>query len=141
MSLLCLLWLAQGSAYARSRHSIKAKVHFLAAGIMIRGTWGQNEDNYLAETISGKGNRELIRIRNRYPSWFPSISNSALASKEGIKFRLVRDETCDVAFGAMHLRAKPDDPTATLPIWLDYHPTIDNQPGTNDMLSCYRLKN
>lgn len=88
------------------RQSEKAKVHFLAAEILLRGTWGMNRDTYLAELIAKPGSAPtLVRMVDEYPQLAPPLSHEALVAQAGTTLRIKRDPSCDSAYADMHLRA------------------------------------
>jgi hypothetical protein len=128
------------SAGARSHGSIeKAQIHFLATSTVIRGTWGTNEDVYLAELrLSSNGESTLVRLIDEYSSDFPPLSTKALTSPAGTVLRVRRDVQCDVPYGAMLLRTAAGDPTAILSDRLGYDPKLSSVPASHMILRCYR---
>jgi hypothetical protein len=128
------------SASARTGvHTLKARVRFLATGTVVRRTWGLSQDVYLAELtpLVGVGS-QLIRLIDEYNSASLTLSNAALVSSSGTTLKLWRDSRCDLAYGAMVLRAAPGDPLAILPERLGYQPQMDHLPAPTTILQCYR---
>ena len=116
----------------------KARVTFVAAGTLIRGTWGQNEDTYLVSLVFSKGTEPVLaRLVDTYPNEWPSISFDALTAPGGTVMRVKRDPRCDVLFGQMPLRAAPGDLMAVLPVKLTYRPQLERLPPPNAVLPCY----
>lgn len=121
------------------RHGQKARVRFLATSTLIRGTFGQNEDTYLAQVFTARGNEShLIRLVDAYPNETPPLPLATLTSDSGTRLRIQRDPQCDRLYGEMLLRTAPGDPMAILLERLEYHPQLSwtPQPGTN--VPCYR---
>jgi hypothetical protein len=117
----------------------KAKVRFLASGTLVRGTWGLNEDTYLAEMHLRPGNEStLVRLIDDYPNEVPPISAVVLTSELGTILRVRRDSQCDSAYSQMLLRARPGDLTAILPVKLEYQPVLPERIEPNSVLRCYR---
>jgi hypothetical protein len=125
---------------AEKNHPQKAVVHFLATGMLLRGTWGWNEDTYLAELVPKSGGMcQLARILDEYPSFVPPLTRATLIAKHGTVLRIRRDTSCDIAYTALHLRTAPGDPLAVVPISLNYQPQIDTATGVGEILPCYRI--
>ena len=123
----------------RHKGDTTARVKFLAASTLIRGTWGQNEDTYLAElNLRSESESILVRLIDEYPNLLPPISYPALTSATGTKLRVRRDSQCDTVYGRMLLRAKPGDLTAILPERLVYHPVLERRVTSDALLLCYR---
>jgi hypothetical protein len=141
VGLLVVLQMLSPAANALNRHRAqKAKVHFLADGALLRGSWGFNQDIYLAELIGKKEpGRQLVRIVDEYSPDAPPLSHEVLVDEQGTGFRVQRDESCDVAYGTMHMRAAPGDPMAMLPGRLSYEPKLDQIPSVDAALPCYRI--
>ena len=118
----------------------KARVRFLATSWVIRGTWGLNEDSFLAE-ISMMPDHEpvLARLIDNYSSEFPSLSVETLTSQLGTTQRVMRDLHCDIPFGQLALRTAPGDLMAVLPQRLVYDPPLARTPNAQEILPCYRL--
>lgn len=115
-------------------------MRFLANGLCIHGTWGQNRDTYLAEMILKKNDTpQLVRIMNEYSPWGPSISHVVLTSNQGATLYVERDEQCDLSYGQMHLRSAPGDPIAALPGVMTYHLQLAKEPTSETILPCYRV--
>lgn len=118
----------------------KVRVHFLAAETLIRGTWGTNQDSYLAEFLSGKDRPSgLLQVVDEYAQWDLPISWVDLTSQSGVNLRLKRDTACDVQYGALNLRAAPGNLMAMLPVHLTYHPVLSNSVHSSDVIPCYRI--
>jgi hypothetical protein len=141
ISLLAALQMMSPATNAHARHRPqKAKVHFLAAGALLRGSWGFNQDIYLAELIGKKEpGRQLVRIMDEYSPDAPPLSHEVLVDEQGTGLHIRRDESCDIAYGAMHLRAAPGDPMAMLPGRLSYELKFDQSPSADAALPCYRI--
>lgn len=122
------------------RRGQKARVHFLATSTLIRGTWGQNEDTYLAQLLLPKQNEAvLVRLVDAYPNEWPPLSRSVLTSDSGAPLAVRRDDQCDRPFGQILLRTAPGDPMALLPERLGYQPLLDRTPAPGTILPCYRV--
>ena len=122
------------------RHGSKARVHFLAASTLIRGTWGPNEDTYLAQLLLLKQNEAvLVRLVDAYPNEWPPRAREALMSDAGTVLRVKRDAGCDRPFGEMLLRTAPGDPMAILSERLSYTPPLERTPASGTILPCYRV--
>lgn len=119
--------------------SQKVRVRFWASSTLVRGTWGLNEDTYLAEMhLRSDGESILVRLIDEYPNEAPSLSRAILTSESWTTLHLWRDSQCDSAYSQMLLRAAPGDLTAILPIQLEYHPTVDKRVKFDTILPCYR---
>ena len=117
----------------------KARVRFPATSTLVRGTWGQNEDTYLAElSLSHDTESALVRLVDAYPNEAPPLSREELTSQPGTVLRVNRDSQCDRPFAQMLLRTAPGDPMAILPERLGYRPPMDRTPEPNELLPCYR---
>lgn len=129
--------------YAKSwphKHGQKVRIHFMAESTFLRGTWGQNEDTYLAELqFPRSGESFLVRLVDRYPNEFPSISHEALTSENGVVMPVLRDRECDAVFGEFLSRAAPGDLMAILPVRLSYRPLLTRTPLSDENLPCYRV--
>jgi hypothetical protein len=117
----------------------RLQVRFVATSTLIRGTYGPNEDTYLAELSLDKGReRFLVRLVDAYPNEAPPILRVNLTAPSGIMLRLRRDFGCDRLFGEILSRTAPGDPMAILPERLGYQPDLDKAPDPNAVLPCYR---
>jgi hypothetical protein len=141
VGLLVALLVMCGAANAHDRHRPQnARVHFLATGMLLRGSWGFNQDVYLAELIGKKDSgRQLVRIVDEYSPDAPPLSREVLADEQGTGLRVQRDESCDIVFGAMHMRAAPGDPMAILPERLEYKPKLLGELDQQATLPCFRI--
>ncbi|MGB7265654.1 MAG: hypothetical protein WBC92_09085 [Terracidiphilus sp.] len=121
------------------RHAKKSQARFLATSTLIRGTWGENEDTYLAQLVLPEQNEAvLVRLVDTYPNEAPPLSYSTLTSDSGTLLRVKRDRECDRPFGEILLRAAPGDLIAILPERLDYRPPLEYTPGNATIVPCYR---
>ncbi len=122
------------------RRGQKAHVHFLASSTLIRGTWGQNEDTYLAQLLLPKQNEAvLVRLVDAYPNEWPPLAREVLRSDAGAVLAVKRDAECDRPFGQILLRTAPGDPMVILPERLGYQPQFDRTPAAGTILPCYRV--
>lgn len=122
------------------RHGPKTRVRFLATSTLVRGTWGENEDTYLAQLLLPKQNEAvLVRLVDAYPNEWPPLSREVLTSDAGAVLPVRRDSDCDRPFGQILLRAAPGDPMAILPERLGYRPQLDKTPAAATILPCYRV--
>lgn len=123
------------------KHGQKAQVRFLATSTLIRGTFGPNEDTYLAELSLEKGSeRILIRLIDAYPNETPPISREDLTAPSGVTLRVRRDFECDRPYEQMIMRTSPGDPLAILPERLEYQPQLSSTPQPGTRLPCYRTE-
>lgn len=121
------------------RHGQKMRVRFLATSTLLRGTWGWNEDTYLAEILLPKQDETvLVRLVDAYSSNWPPLSHKVITS-EGSLLAVRRDAQCDRPFGQILLRTAPGDPLAILPERLGYLPPPDRTPTPETTLPCYRV--
>ena len=119
----------------------KARVRFLATSTLIRGTFGQNEDTYLAQVFTARGDESyLIRLVDAYPNETPSLPKATLTSDSGTLLRIQRDPQCDRLYGEMLLRTAPGDPMAILHERLSYRPQMERAPEPTSNLPCYRTE-
>ncbi|MDR3725131.1 MAG: hypothetical protein P4K83_11675 [Terracidiphilus sp.] len=141
IGLLIALLMANVASNAYDRHRPrKVKVHFLADSTLVRGSWGFNQDIYLAELIEKKDSgRRLVRIVDEYSPDAPPLSHEVLVDEQGTGLRVRRDESCDLAYGAMHMRAAPGDSMAILPIKMQYQPQFRQAPEQSELLPCFRI--
>ncbi|MGB9232561.1 MAG: hypothetical protein WCC24_22665 [Terracidiphilus sp.] len=117
----------------------KVRVRFLATSTLIRGTWGQNEDTYLAQLDFRRNDgKVLVRLMDAYPNEAPPLSIDALTSDSGMVFQVLRDPQCDRPYGEMPLRTAPGDPMAILLEPLRYRPHLGATPEPDAILPCYR---
>jgi hypothetical protein len=116
----------------------KAQVRFVATSTLIRGTWGPNEDTYLAELTFKNNETQLIRLVDSYPNEAPPIARKVLTSDVGTVFSVKRDAGCDRPFGQVLLRTAPGDPMAVLPERTEYKASLDRTPTPGTILPCYR---
>lgn len=139
VALIALLSAAPAGAWPR-RTGQRVRVRFLATSTLIRGTFGQNEDTYLAQLLLPKANEAvLIRLIDAYANETPSISRTVLTSDAGTLLRVGRDAACDRPFGEILLRTVPGDPMALLPGQLSYRPSLQITPPHGMILPCYRV--
>jgi hypothetical protein len=121
------------------RHEQKARVRFLATSTLIRGTWGLNQDTFLAQLLLPKQNEMvLVRLVDAYPSDWPPLSRAVLQSGNGTILHVQRDQECDRPFRETLLRTAPGDPMAILPERLGYQPQLDRTPEPGTILPCCR---
>jgi len=118
---------------------MKTHVHFLATSTLIRGTWGTNEDAYLAE-ITPRHAKEvhMVRLIDEYPNFFPSLSPETLTSQAGTAMTLKLDSSCDILFGEILLRTAPGDPMAVAQGRSTHHPDMGITPDSGILIPCYR---
>jgi hypothetical protein len=133
--------LTAGPAGAWPHKSVqRERVHFLATSTLIRGTWGLNEDTYLAQILFPKQNESvLVRLVDAYPNAFPSLSSEVLKSESGTLLRVKRDSGCDLPFARILLRTAPGNPLALLHERLGYQPQLPRTPRSNEVLPCYKM--
>lgn len=137
--MITLMLVATPGAWAH-RHGQKARVYFLATGTLVRGSWGQNQDTYLAQLFLPKQKAAvLVRVVDTYPSPWPPLSRDVLLSDNATMLSVTRDSSCDRSFGEMVLRTAPGDPLAILPERLGYQPRLDPMPTPGSILPCYRV--
>lgn len=128
------------SAEARARSGPqKVRLRFDATGTLIRGTFGTNQDMYLAETASPGDNGVLLQLIDEYPNEYPPLSVEVLKEASGAVLRVRRDSSCDAAYGQLVLRTAPGDPMAILPVKLAYIPHFDKVPEASTIVPCYRV--
>lgn len=118
----------------------RVRVRFLAEETLVRGTWGTNQDSYLAEFLPSKDSPSgLLQVKDEYAQWDFPLSQAVLTSQSGTNIRLKRDTACDVQYGALNLRAAPGDLIAMLPVHLTYHPVLSNSVHSGDVIPCYHI--
>lgn len=141
IALLAMLAASANIAAARDHRQVqRLRVRFLATGSEIHGTWGMNEDDFLASKVSRDGTEgQLIFLVDEYVSGTLSLSRDVLTSESGTVLRLKRDTMCDRPFGQIPLRAAPGDPLAILPISLQYDPQLPKPPDSNEVIACFRV--
>jgi len=116
------------------------RVRFLATSTLIRGTFGQNEDTYLAQIVLPRENEAVLaRLVDAYPNEAPPLSYNVLLSDSGTLLRVRREAKCDRPFGEMLMRTAPGDPMAILPERLGYKPRMEQAPNPTVVLPCYRV--
>jgi hypothetical protein len=122
------------------RQGIKARAHFLATSTFIRGSWGGNEDIYLAELhLPNQNDAVLVRLIDTYPNFLPPLAHNALTSAPGVVLSVQRDVECDQPFGEILLRTAPSDPMAILPERLGYLPRLSRMPTPEAVVPCCRI--
>ena len=128
------------NAGSRHLHPAEARVHFLATSTCTRNTYFGSEDTYLAEiTFLGRGGDDrLARLVDDYPAYRRPISADVLKTAY-TRFRLLRDTSCDVAYGEMLMRTAPGDPMAILPVKLEFRPELPRTVQPEEILPCYRI--
>jgi hypothetical protein len=118
---------------------LKADVRFIATSTAIRGTWGNNEDVYLAEFVPNAGAEPvLFRLVDQYPNFMSPLPLDVLTSKTGTMLRITRDAQCDLPYARMSLRTAPGDQRAILRTRLNYRPQLVRTPEPDEVLPCYR---
>lgn len=139
-SLTAVIAFSSTSVNARPhRHEQKAHVRFLATITLIRGTWGPNEDTYVAELSVDKDKEHaLIRLIDAYPNEVPPTSRAELTATSGVALRVRRDFDCNRSYGLTILHTAPNDPLAILSERLEYQPQLDWTPQAGAILPCYR---
>lgn len=116
------------------------RVRFIATSTLLRGTWGLNEDTYLAQVLIPEQNEAvLVRLVDTYPSEWPPLARQVLTSESDALLRVKRDVGCDRPFGEILLRTAPGDPMAILPEPLSYEPVLERTPAPGTILPCYRV--
>jgi hypothetical protein len=140
VTLMACIAVAVTSADARARIRVqKAHVRFLATSTMVRGTWGYNQDIFLAELQPARhGELQLVRLIDEYPNLYPPLPAEILTSQSGTVLKVKRDAQCDLLFGQVLLRTAPGDPMAILPVRLGYQPQMDRTPEARTLIPCYR---
>jgi hypothetical protein len=139
LSLLIIVTCSTAFAWTHKKGQ-KARVTFLATSTLIRGTFGPNEDTYLAELSLDKDSEHvLIRLIDAYPNEAPPLSQQDLIAPSGITLRVRRDFECDRPYGQMIIRTAPGDPMAILPVRLEFQPQLERVPSSNARLPCYRI--
>lgn len=139
-SLVLVVTVFAASVNARPhRRALKARVRFKATSTLIRGTWGPNEDTYLAESrFSRADDPVLVRLVDAYANESPPLAREILTSDSGTVLHVMRDPRCDLSFGRMLMRTAPGDPMAILPERLGYQPHLARVPDSDELLPCYR---
>lgn len=129
--------LADGRSHGKTQ---QARVHFVATSTLLRGTWGYNEDTYLAQLQLGpRGARLLVRLVDEYSNLSAPLSAGVLRSDRGTTLRVRRDDECDLQYSSMLLRAAPGDLLALLPGKLVYQPHLDAPVDPSYVLPCFRV--
>ena len=111
-AIFAVMTLATSSAGAwPHKHGQKARVHFPATSTLIRGTWGQNEDTYLAQLHLPKQNEAvLVGLVDAYPNEWPPLGRKILSADAGSVLPVKRDQDCDRPFGEILLRRRRRSP-------------------------------
>lgn len=139
IALLTALLPSIGRAWPH-RQGQKANVKFLATSTILRTTWGQNEDTYLAEVSFAPGETPVLaRLIDAYANEAPPLSRSVLISSAGTELRVLRDVECDRPFGKILLRTAPGDLLAILPGKTNYQPIEGGNTDLKSVLACYRI--
>lgn len=126
-------------ASAKSPKYISAQVRFMATSTSTRSSFGENQDVYLIEVKPRDGSDpQLARLEDIYPRYRDGLSEAVLKSPGWDHLKLIRDHSCDTAFGAMPLRTAPGDPAALLLERLGFHPRLPVKPPLNEVLPCFR---
>lgn len=121
-------------------HTVKARVRFLATSWVIRGTWGHNEDKYLAEiALTPSDAPSLAYLIDNYRNEEPPLSFDVLTAQKGTVLRLRQDSVCNIPIEQIAFRTAPGDPMAILPGRLGYHPVITQLTKTGTVIPCYRI--
>lgn len=139
VAILIVITLAGTSARAwPHHHGQKARVHFLATSTLIRGTWGMNEDTYLAQLFFPKQSAPVLaRLMEAYPNEWSPLTRNVLKSDTGTILPVKRDPDCDRPFGEILLRTAPGDPLAILPERLRYQPHLEETPTPDTVVPCF----
>jgi hypothetical protein len=126
LTVVALIAAAATSAGARARIRVqKVHVRFLATSTVVRGTWGYNEDIFLAELQPARsGELQLVRLIDEYPNYYAPLPVAVLTSQNGTALKVKRDAQCDLPFGRVLLRTAPGDLMAILPERLGYQPPM-----------------
>jgi hypothetical protein len=140
LTVMACIATVSASADARPRIRVqKAHVRFLATSTVVRGTWGYNQDIFLAELQPARhGELQLVRLIDEYPNLSPPLPAEVLTSPSGTVLKVKRDSQCDLPFGQVQLRTAPDDPMAILHERLSYQPEMGRTPGAWTPVPCYR---
>jgi hypothetical protein len=140
LTVMACIAAAVTSADARARIRVqKAHVRFLATSTVVRGSWGYNQDTYLAELRPARnGELQLVRLIDEYPNLSPPLPAEVLTSQSGTVLKVKRDSQCDLPFGQVLLRTAPGDPMAILHERLGYQPEMSRTPEARTPLPCYR---
>lgn len=136
-----VMWSNTAGAWPWShKHAQRARIRFLAEGTLIRGTWGENEDTYLAEVVLFRETESvLVRLVDTYSNEAPPLSYETLPSHSGSLLMVRRDSECDHPYVQMLLRAAPGDLMAILPEPMAYQPKLDSTLAPESILRCYRI--
>jgi len=136
---LAVMIMDTASAWPHHRGE-KARVHFLATSTLIRGSWGQNQDTYLAQLYLPKRKDALLmRLKDTYPNEWAPLAREVLKSDTSTALFVQRDAECDRPFGEIVLRTAPGDPMALLPERLGYQPMLERIPTPGTILPCYQV--
>ena len=136
-TILVVVLLSRSAGAWRHQRGQKALVRFWATSTLVRGTWGLNQDIYLAELRFPKQHESvLMRLIDAYPNEWPPLSREVLVSQSGTELRIKRDSRCDLSFSRMQLRTAPGDPMAILPVRLGYSPHLQIIPSSSPLSLC-----
>jgi hypothetical protein len=129
------------AARAARLHPLVMRVHFLANSVSVRSGYYESEDVYLAEVLLAKRRDPavLARLVDDYAPYLGPMRPEILRAAHHTKLRLLRDSSCDIAFGDMPLRTEPGDMLAILPIQLEYRPQLPEVVRPEQILPCYRI--
>jgi hypothetical protein len=120
------------------RNGQKAELRFLATGTLIRGTWGANEDSYLAQlTFAHEDNLLLVGLVDSCPNEAPPSPRAVLTSLSGKTFKMRRNMACDLPDRRMILRTARGAPMAILHEGLGYQPQLIEAPEPSHVVPCY----
>lgn len=137
--LVIVLSVVSARAWPR-RHGSNMRVHFVATSTLVRGTWGLNEDTYLAQLLLTKSGQEvLVRLVDAYPNEWPPLSREVLISQSGTMLRVKRDTQCDLPYSRMLLRTAPGDPMSIVLDKFSYQPELNDVPRGDAIVQCFRV--
>ena len=126
-------------ASAKSPKYIHAQVRFLATSTSTRSSFAEDHDVYLIEVDQpDESGPELARLEDIYPPYRSALPEAILESPDWVHLKIIRDQSCDIAFEAMPLRTAPGDPDAILPERLGFHPHLAKPPNSEKVLPCFR---
>lgn len=141
---LLSIFLMSLASPAEKVRPIKVTVQFLAESTAVRSSWARSQYIYLVEVVShrdyGKAGAMLARLIDEFPPSDTSESSSAMQLVfSGATMRIIRDASCDIAYGKMPLRTAPGDPLAILPEPLGYQPKLPRAMAEDEIVPCYRI--
>jgi hypothetical protein len=119
----------------------KVTVQFLAESTAFRSSWAENQYVYLIEIVSQQdySGPELARLIDEFPPYEVALSAQAMtATPTGAVVKIVRDQSCDVAYHTIPLRTAPGDLRAILPRRFSYRPELPRAVGGEEVVPCYR---